>query len=207
MWNSRGCKNWGTKSKWKYFPKADISWYVVCVQALYTKAVACYSWLFSCCIRPFKSLDKLQDCWVLSVVLQSCLCFSGRHVLLMRFGCISTLDVLHFSSPWKTCPFPNTPSPSGTHNGAIGVLIFGGAAEWAKESPKWWESHNSWGWKAPITIVQPKPWKQGHLSRLPNTMATWLFSIFNYEESATSLSSLFHCSTTGDLSGTTPATV
>lgn len=171
-----------------------MSWCVVCVQALYTKAMAYYSWVFSCCIRLFKSSDRLQDCWMLFLVmLQSHLCFSGRQVLLMRFGCIWTLDLLHFPLSQKARPFPNTLGPSGTYCGGIGVLIFGGAAEWAKQSPKWWESHNSWGWKAPIDVVQSKPWEnQGYLSRLPKSMATWVFSIFNDEESVTSLSSLFH---------------
>lgn len=174
-----------------------MSWYALCVQALYIKAMACYSWLFSCCIRPFKSSGKLQD----SVVLQSCWCFSGRQVLLNEIW-------LHLNS-WSPSlpPFPNSPSPSGAHCSAIGVLIFGAATEWAKESPKWGVSQNSWGWKAPVDVVQPKPWRQGHLSRLPKTLATCDFDIFNDEESATSLSSLFHCSSTGDLlSGTTPAT-
>lgn len=191
-------------------PSENISlgWHamVCCVCAsLYAKDMACYPEFSHAVLDPLSlwAAFRIVGC-CFSVVLQSCFCFSGRQFLLMRFGCILTLDVLPFPS-WKTRPFPNT-QPSVTHCGGVGILTFGGAAEWAKQSPKRRESHNSWGWKAPVD-VQNKFWEQGHLSRLPKPMATWVFSIFNNEESATPLSSLFHCSAAGDLSGTAPATV
>lgn len=156
-----------------------MSWYVVCV----CKLCIPMPWLVGpefphVVLDPFslRTDFRVAGC-CFSVVLQSCLCFGGKHVLLMRLGCISTLNLLLFLPSHKTCPFPNTPT-SHVPTSGTGGLIFSGAAEWAKQSPGWWESHNCWGWKAPADVVQPKPWRQGHLSRLSKTVATWVCVVF-----------------------------
>lgn len=123
MWNSHGCRNSGTKSKWKYFPKLTCHG-MLCVCKLFIPKPWLVTPEFSHAVLDSLSLWtdlRIAGCCFL-VVLQSFFCFSGRQVLLMRFGCIWTLNLLHFPPSQKTRPFPNTPSPSGTHCGDIGVL-------------------------------------------------------------------------------------
>lgn len=70
----------------------------------------------------------LDNCFL--VMLQSCLCFGGRRFLLIKFGCISSLDFLPFPLTPDNTSFPKHTYPhTCIHYGGIHVMSFRVAAE------------------------------------------------------------------------------